>query len=185
MSQTMSFTEVSDNFPALFQQIIGKDDPVIITNRDHRPRAVLVPWDVYQDQQTLQRDGAEYRLQKIVQKMLGLTAVMHEAYLPDSYDLIKGTQDLLALARQAWQTCRLLDMNRRNLATMIADGLLTWLETECVLTAEQLAQILKIVPLLQKRNLTLEEVCDADQVLFDVGLDAMFPVGDELVGLYE
>ncbi|MEM7534646.1 MAG: type II toxin-antitoxin system Phd/YefM family antitoxin, partial [Chloroflexota bacterium] len=177
MSQTKALSEISDNFPAFFHQTIDKDTPVVITNRN-RPRAVLVPWDVYQDQQTLQSDGAEYRLQKLVQQMLGLVAVMHEAYRPDSYDLIKGTKDLLDLARQAWDTCRLLDMNRRHLASSIADGVLLWLETESVLTLEQLVKLLQIIPLLQKTDLTLDEFADADQALADVGLDSIFPVGD-------
>jgi|GEM_PF-6395333 len=37
----------------------------------------------------------------------------------------------------------------------------------------------------QTMTFTEDEVGDVDQMLFDVGLNAMFPVGDELVGLYE
>ena len=184
MSQTISLTEISHDFPTLFHQIAEKDSPVVVTNRN-RPRLVLVPWDVYQDQQRLQAEGAETRLQKLVQDMLGQAAVMHEAYRPDSYDLIQGTQRLLSLARQAWETCRLLDMNRRYLASSIADGLLLWLETEKVVTIEQLVCLLKIIPLLKKTDLTLDEYGDADQALADVGLDSIFPVGDELVKLYD
>ena len=184
MSQTMNFTEVSHNFPTLFHQISEKNSPVVVTNHN-RPRLVLVPWEVYQDQQQLQAEGAEVRLQKLVQDMLGQAAVMYEAYRPDSYDLIHGTQHLLALARQAWETCRLLDMNRRYIASIIADGLLLWLEIENAVTEKQLETLLEVIPLLQKTNLTLEDVGDVDQTLFDVGLNAIFPIGDELVKLYD
>ncbi|MEM7531382.1 MAG: type II toxin-antitoxin system Phd/YefM family antitoxin [Chloroflexota bacterium] len=83
MSQTMSLTEISHDFPALFHKIAEKDSPVVVTNRN-RPRLVLVPWDVYQDQQQLQAEGAETRLQNLVQDMLGQAAVLHEAYRPVS-----------------------------------------------------------------------------------------------------
>ena len=140
-------------------------------------------WATYQQQQALQSEGAEHRLQTVVQALLTLIATLQEAYDPGSYALTQGTQELLAMTRQAWKICRLLEIPRRHLASTIADGLAFGTETTKVITVAQLAQLAKSVALLQRNDLTLNEVAVADQELAAVGLDAMLPMGDELVDI--
>ena len=183
MSETITVTEARDNFPALVRRIAEQDDPVVVTSRN-QPRVVLVPWETYQLQQTLQIEGAEHRLQMLVQNMLALMAALQEAYRSDSYELTQGSQELLALARQSWKTCRLLDTPRRHLSSTIADGLLFRMRIEESITVEQLVQLLQTVPLLQKTDLTQQEVAVADRALASVGIDAMMPLDDELVNRY-
>ena len=182
MAQTISITDARNQFPALVRRIADQDDPVVVTSRN-QPQVVLVPWATYQQQQALQSEGAEHRLQTVVQALLTLIATLQEAYEPSSYALTQGTQELLAMTRQAWKICRLLEIPRRHLASTIADGLAFGTETTTVITVAQLAQLAQSVALLQRNDLTLNEVAVADQELAAVGLDAMLPMGDELVNI--
>lgn len=184
MSQTISVTDARNRFPALVREIAEQDDPVVVTSRNE-PQVVLVPWTTYQQQQALQIEGAEHRLQTLVQAMLTLIATLQEGYQPDSYALTQGTQELWTMTRQAWQICRLLELPRRHLASTIADGLASTIQTTNGIALAQLTQLEQSIALLQRKELTQQEVAVADQALADVGLDAMAPVGDELVDLYE
>ncbi len=184
MAQTISVTDARNKFPALVRQIAEQDDPVVVTSRN-QPQVVLVPWPTYQQQQALQSEGAEHRLQTLVQGMLTLIAALLEAYEPGSYALTQGTQELWTMTRQAWKICRLLEIPRRHLASMIADGLAGAVQSANGLTIAQLAQLAQSVALLQRKDLTQQEVAIADQALAGVGLDALLPVGDDFVDLYE
>jgi prevent-host-death family protein len=184
MVQTISVTDARNKFPALVRQIADQDDPVVVTSRN-QPQVVLVPWATYQQQQALQSEGAEHRLQTLVQALLTLIATLQEAYQPGSYALTQGTQELWTMTRQAWKICRLLEIPRRHLASTIADGLAGAVQNANGITVAQLAQLAQSVALLQRKDLTQQEVAGADQALAAVGLDAMLPVGDDLVDLYE
>ena len=183
MSQTVSVTEARDNFPALVRQVAEQDDAIVVTSRN-QPRVVLVRWETYQQQQSLQCEGAKHKLHMLVNTMLALIATLEEAYRPDSYEVMQSGQELLELAKQAWMAARLLDTPRRHLASTISDGLLFFSQSAGVITAEQLSQLGQSLPLLQRADLTPEEVATADRELVKVGLDAMAPMDDGLAGLY-
>ncbi len=100
-------------------------------------------------------------------------------------NLSQGAQDLLTLARQAWIVCRSLDKPHLCLASTLTDGLLNLMDEDKLLTPEQLDQILAALPLLRQENLTIKDVAQADLALAQVGLNAMFPMGDELASLYK
>lgn len=107
-----------------------------------------------------------------------LAGSLLEAYRPNSFDLEHGTQELLRLAREAWQICRLLDQPRRHLASLLTDVLLILVEGKGQLTAAQLACFLAAVPLLRQDELTNELVAKVDQSLLEVGLTAIFPMDE-------
>jgi prevent-host-death family protein len=184
MPETMSVTEARDNFPSLVRQVAGRDEPVVVTSRN-RPQVVIMRWETFQRQQNLQVEGARHRLQSLASQMEQLAASLREAYVPDSLDLSQGTQDLLILARQAWIVCRSLDKARRHLASTLTDGLLNLMDEGKLLTPEQLDQILAALLLLQQENLTNKDVAQADLALAQVGLDSVFPIGDELASQYK
>jgi hypothetical protein len=142
-------------------------------------------WETYERQQNLQIEGARHRLQSLVSQMEQLAASLREAYVPDSLDLSQGTQDLLTLARQAWIVCRSLDKPRLFLASTLTDSLLNLTDEGELLAPEQLDQILATLPLLQQENLTNQDVAQADLALTRVGLNSIFPIGDELASLYK
>ena len=181
MSQTISVTQARDNFPALVRQVAEQDTAMVVTSRN-QPRVVLVRWETYQQQQQFQHEAAEHRLQTLVPEMLTLAATLQETYRPHSYDLIHGTQELQVLARQAWLISRFLDKPRRLLATAISDALLN-LEGD-TLSLAQLAQLIHILPLLQRKTLPLSAVAEADRTLHAVGLNGMPTIEDDLVSLY-
>jgi prevent-host-death family protein len=156
MPRTISVTEARDNFSALVRQVAGRDEPVVVTNRN-RPQVVILRWETYQHQRDLQVEGARHRLQTLVAQMEQLAASLREAYVPDSLDLFQGTRDLLALARQAWIVCRSLDEVRRHLASALADGLLNLVESDERLTPEQLDQVLVTAP-----NLVFVQVANSN-----------------------
>jgi prevent-host-death family protein len=182
MSQTISVTKARDNFPALVRQVAEQDEPVVVTSRN-QPQVVLVRWKTYQAQQTLQSEAAAHRLHMLAQEMLTVATTLQEAYRPYSYDLAQGTQELQTMAREAWATCRLLDKPRRHLALTLSDALLNLGEAAVSLT--QLEKLIQIIPLLSKNDVSLSEVAEADRTLHAVGLDAVPPIGDDLVALYE
>ena len=184
MPRTMSVTEARDKFPALVRQVAGRGEPVVVTSRN-QPQVVILRWETYQHQRDLQLEGARHRLAALVAQMEQLAAGLHEAYAPDSFDLAHGSKDLLALSRQAWRLCHLLDKPRRHLASALTDGLLGLVEEERRLTCGQLEQIVGTLPLLGRDNLTNEEISAADLALAKAGLDSVPAIGDELAPLYE
>jgi prevent-host-death family protein len=184
MSETMSVTEARDNFPSLVRRVAGRDEPVVVTSRN-RPQVVIMRWETYERQQNLQVEGARHRLQSLVSQMEQLAASLREAYAPDSLDLSQGTQDLLTLARQAWTVCRSLDKPRLYLASTLTDSLFNLMDEGKLLAPEQFDQILAALPLLQQENLTNKDVAQADLALAKVGLNSIFPMGDELASLYK
>jgi hypothetical protein len=119
----------------------------------------------------------------LVEQMEKLAASLRDARTPAN--LSQGTQDLLTLARRAWIVCRSLDKPRLYLASTLADGLRNLMDEGESLVPEQLDQILAALPLLQQENLTTKDVAQADLALVQVGLDAVFPIGDELASLYK
>lgn len=183
MAQTISVTEARDNFPSLVRQVAEQDDPVIVTSRN-QPRVVLLRWETYQQQQALQVEGAAHRLQTQVAAMLALIAILQEVYQPGSYTLIQGIQELATLARQAWLTCRLLDRPYLHLASTLADGLQFVAKAQSAVTLAQLQVLAEQLPLLLKEDLTLHDVTASDQILAEVGLDAMPVIEDDLAALY-
>ena len=184
MPKTMSVTEARDSFPALVRQVAGRDEPVVVTSRN-QPQVVILRWETYQHERNLQVEGARHRLEALVTQMEQLAAGLREAYAPDSLDLVQGTGDLLTLARRAWMVCRSLDKSRRHLASALADGLLNLVEEGRKLTLDQLDRVLATLPLLRRGDLTTKEVAAADLALVEVGLDSVFPIGDELASKYE
>ena len=178
MPRTVSVTEARNNFSALVRQVAGRDEPVVVTSRN-QPLVVIVRWETYQHQRDLQVEGARHRLEALVTQMGQLASSMREAYAPDSLDLAQGTGELLALARRAWVVCRSLDRPRRHLASVLADGLLNLVDEGGKLTLEQIDRMLATLPLLVRGDLTTEEVAAADLALAEVGLDSVFPIGDE------
>ncbi|MBV7333787.1 type II toxin-antitoxin system Phd/YefM family antitoxin [Chloroflexi bacterium TSY] len=184
MSQTVSVTEARDNFPALVRQVAEQDEPLVVTSRS-QPRVVLVRWETYQHQQSLQTEGALYRLESIVAELENTAAVLAEAFEPDSLTLTQSVQELSTLARDAWTVCRLLDKPRRHLASILADALLNLTKSDKQLTQSQLTQLINIFPLLRKGDLTNELVTKVDLALATAGLNSLFPLGDELGPLYQ
>lgn len=177
MPRTMSVTEARDSFPAVVRQVAGRGEPVVVTSRN-RPHVVILRWESYQHDRDLLVEGVRHRLEALLSQMEGLAAGLHEAYVPDSLDLVHGTADLLALARRAWVLGRWLDQARRHLASTLADGLLNLVGAGGKLSLDQLDRVLATLPLLRREDLTIEEVAAADLALAEVGLDAVFPMGD-------
>ncbi|MBN1315532.1 MAG: type II toxin-antitoxin system prevent-host-death family antitoxin [Anaerolineales bacterium] len=184
MPKTMSVTEARDNFPALVRQVAGRDEPVVVTSRNE-PQVVIVRWETFKHEQTLQAEGARYRLDTLVNQMKQLVSELREAYAPDSLDLSQGTSDLMILARQAWLVCRSLDKQRRHLSSALADGLLNLVEEGRGLTLDQLDRVLDILPLLGKGDLIADEVAEADMALAKAGIDSIFNIDEELASKYE
>lgn len=184
MLQTISVTEARDNFPALVRRVAEQDESVIVTSHS-QPRAVLVPWGTYQQQQRLQAEGAQHRLQQVVAEMEQLVAELQEAFRPNSFDLMQGAQSLSTLTQDAWAACRLLDKARRHLASILADGLQNLVESNAQLTFAQLAQLMAIFPLFRRADLTNAQVAEADIAFVKVGFYSILPIGDELVVHYQ
>jgi len=126
---------------------------------------------------------ARDNLLTLVKQMEQLAASLHDTCIPTS--LSQGAQDLLTLARQAWIVCRSLDKPHLYLASTLTDGLLNLMDEGKLLTPEQLDQILAALPLLRQENLTIKDVAQADLALAKVGLNSIFPMGDELASLYK
>lgn len=184
MTQTISITEARDNFPALVRQIAEQAKTVVVTSRN-QPRVVLMPWETYQQQQDLQSEGAEYRLQRLVTVLERTAAGLSEAFDPNSLDLPQGIQDLAIVARDVWTTCRLLAAPRRHLSSLLTDALLNVSQSGVQVNEMQLQQLLAILPLLRQPDLTNEAVRQADLALAVVGLHTIIPIGDELVASYQ
>lgn len=180
---TMSVTEARDNFPALVRRVAERDEPIVVTSHN-QPKAVLMRWETYQAQQQAQSEGAHYRLAHCVTMMEQTAGGLVEAYRPNSFDLEFGTQDLLRLAREAWNICRLLDTPRRDLASLLTDVLLILLEHGGQLTEAQLTRFLAAIPLLRQDDLTDERVAEVNRDLLAVGLSSIFPMTDAEVAQY-
>ena len=184
MPKSMSVTEARDNFPALVRQVADRDEPVVVTNRNE-PQVVILRWETYRHRHDLQMEGARHRLAELVDQLEQLAAGLREGYEPDSLDLHQGTQDLWTLLRQTWVVCRLLDKPRRHLASALSDSLQILMEAEGRLSLSQLEQLLAILPLLRREDLTNDDVATADLALAEVGLDTIFPLSDDLASLYD
>lgn len=183
MPQTVSVTEARDNFPALVRQVAEHDEPVVVTSHN-QPKAVLLRWETYQEQQQAQLAGARYRLAHCVTTTEQLAGGLLEAFRPNSLELAQGTQDLLRLAQEAWSICRLLELPRRHLASLLTDVLTILLERGDQLTELQLIRLLAAFLLLRQDNLTNEMVAKADQTLLEVGLTSIFPMDDADLAQY-
>ena len=180
---TMSVTEARDNFPALVRRVAERDEPIVVTSHN-QPKAVLMRWETYQAQQQAQSEGAHYRLAHCVTIMEQTAGGLVEAYRPDSFDLEFGTQDVLRLAREAWNICRWLDKPRRHLASLLTDVLINVIERKTQLTEKQLGQLVQVIPLLRQDDLTTEIVGDVDLALAEIGLSSMLPIDDALAKQY-
>lgn len=183
MPQTMSVTEVRDQFPALVRRVAEEDEPIVVTSHN-QPKAVLMRWETYQAQQQAGIEGARYRLAHCATAMEQIAGGLLEAYRPNSFDLEHGTQDLLRLAREAWTITRLLDAPRRDLAALLTDVLLILLEHGGQLTETQLTRLLVAIPLLRQDDLADERVAKMALSLLEVGLSSIFPMADAEVTQY-
>ncbi len=184
MQQTMSITEVRNNFPALVRQIAERGGSIVVTNRN-RPQAVLVAWETFERQQKELAITARSQLTTTVERMVKLVGAMEEIYDVGSYEVASWTQDLLLFSRQAWRQSRLLQKPYTFLAFLITNALENLIAYKEPITLEQLATLCDIIPLLNADNLTTEQGRSADIALLNVDLNAIAPIGDELAALYE
>jgi hypothetical protein len=164
---------------------VAEQDETVVVTSHNQPRVVLVRWETYQEQQQLQADGAQYRLQSLLTEMERVAASLQEAFRPHSLEVVQGVQELATLAHEAWKTSRFLDTPCRHLAGVLSDSLLNVMESGGLLTHEQLVLWMTFIPLLRQTNLTNEVVANADRTLAEAGLSSMFPVGSELVTYYQ
>jgi prevent-host-death family protein len=184
MQQTMSITDVRKNFPALVRQLSEGDEPIVVTNRN-RPQAVLIGWETFERQERNNIIAGHVQLTTIVGRMVKLAGGLEEAHDATSVELQHGAEDLLIMARQAWETSRSLPEPYPFLATLIADALENLLSWDEPITREQLATLYEILPLLSQETLEMAQVRSADLALLNVNLNAVAPMGDELTELYE
>lgn len=184
MARTISVTEARDNLPALVRQVNASGEALIITSRN-QPRAVIVDYETFQRKRELQEEGARSLLNRLLGQAEQFVESTLEGYRPDSLELSLFLETFQDMARALWEACRLLDKPRRMLAVNLMDAVLNFRESGEQLTPAHLKALAEILPLLQREDLTIDEVAEADRQLLAAGLDAVFPIEGDLASLYE
>ena len=185
MGRKLSVTEARSQLPLLVKEVAEGNDPIVITTRNE-PKAIIIGYESLQRQQQLRVQGAQYVMAELTKEAQGLLQAAQEScHGIGETDLYLFLVNFAAVMRKIWETAEELSPPHALIAAELLDVTELYLAGKEQLQPEHLAVLSDIVQLLLRERLTMEDAAEADRTLLAHGINAMFPVQDDLASLYE
>ncbi|MEM7539832.1 MAG: type II toxin-antitoxin system prevent-host-death family antitoxin, partial [Chloroflexota bacterium] len=172
----------------IIKEVAETTQPIVISTRNE-PKAILMGYNAYLQQQILSKKGKEHRFEELVTKAQNLLEAAIEGYRDGDPKLYMFWSHFGRLMEKIWE---LTDDNSNTRPHSAISFQLYELSESCLaghdqLSRNQLEPITKVLALLKRNDLSIEDAAEADRYLLNNQIDATFPLnlGSDFAALYD
>ncbi|MBV7337309.1 type II toxin-antitoxin system Phd/YefM family antitoxin [Chloroflexi bacterium TSY] len=187
MERRLNVTEARNQLPTLVKEVSEKNNQIIISTRNE-PKAIIMGYDAFRQQQERLTKGARYRLPELMEKVQNLLEQTLEGCRGDGEPILYSFwTEMGRLMREAWELYEVTSRPHASIAFQLFELSERCITGDTMLKLEQLQSVSEVLTWLKQDKLTMENAAEMDRYLLQHDIDARYPayIDSDLNALYE